>query len=75
MPHDKRTISNVPREEIERIMHENEIAKLYREAKSPLRQCPVCEAVFSERRRWQKFCSGKCRSQWFAIKRAIAAAQ
>ncbi len=68
---DKRTLSNVPREEIERIMNENAIAREMRAASGRLQVCPVCEAVFRERTPWQKFCTGRCRSQWFAIKKAI----
>lgn len=71
MPRDPRTISNTPREEIERIMRENEIAKAWKDSKKRVVQCPVCESVFVEQRPWQKFCHSRCRAVWFNIKRRI----
>lgn len=75
MPSDKRTLGNVPAEEIRRLMNNSEVAKAYRQARAPIRKCPVCEAAFTENRRWQKFCTAKCRNQWFVVKKSIERAK
>lgn len=35
-------------------------------------KCPVCEKLFRQQRRWQKFCSAQCRNGYHNI---IAAAK
>lgn len=72
MPKDNRTVMNVPADEILRIMRENEIAKMMKERRQPVRECPVCEATFVCRSKWQKFCHPKCRNMWHGVRRAIA---
>jgi hypothetical protein len=71
MPKDNRTLQNVPTEDIARILRANELNILYKEEQKPTKVCPVCESSFTEHRRWQKFCTPKCRNVWAGYVRQI----
>lgn len=64
MTRDNRTIQNVPAEEIQRILRTNELNDYYASIKKPERVCPVCEKTYTQQRKWQKFCTHKCKSYW-----------
>jgi len=71
MTKDTRTLNNTSVEEIARIVRQNALGKYSKELARPIKICPVCEAKFPEKRRWQKFCCNKCRNVWAGYVRGI----
>ena len=76
---DKRTFGNTPRREIDDIALDVRAEKVWKMQKEQklLKEirCRMCDASFMQSRRWQVFCSDKCRSDFNVQEREKAEAQ